>query len=214
MAEVCIEQIMSRLVEVVQYYPKPLMDAMREKSNDPFKILIGTILSARTRDAVVEQVIQRLFQRISVADDFLPMATTEIEKLIYPVGFYREKAKHFKQLPIVLNKLFSGQIPQTMDELLKLPGVGRKTANLVLILAFDKPAICVDTHVHRICNQIGYISTQTPLETEIKLREMLPQKYWKVYNSTLVAFGQNICKPVKPKCEVCPISELCAFFNM
>ena len=133
----------------------------------------------------------------------------EIEKLIYPVGFYKTKAKHLKQLPIILKQEFNNKIPETIEELIKLPGVGRKTANLVVTIAFNKPGICVDTHVHKIMNRIGYIETKTPYETEMRLRDKLPKKYWKTINSILVAFGQNLCTPISPHCSNCPINKYC-----
>ncbi len=133
-----------------------------------------------------------------------------IERLIYPVGFYRTKARHLKRLPGVLRERFGGRVPDTVEELTELPGVGRKTANLVVALGFGKPAICVDVHVHRITNRLGLVSTRTPLETEMELRRILPVRYWRTWNSYLVAFGQTRCTPRRPRCDGCPLAVWCA----
>ena len=204
-----IDHIIEKLSEYTQTVHTPILDLVKVQTNDPFKILVGTILSARTKDQTTAQVLEKLFKKVKKADDFLKLDIKEIEKLIFPIGFYHQKAKYLKELPDILNKRFAGEIPQTIEELTTLPGVGRKTANLVMILAFDKPAMCVDVHVHRISNRIGYINTKTPAESEKALRAKLPLKHWKTYNSILVAFGQNLCKPINPKCEICPINLLC-----
>jgi endonuclease III len=206
-------QIISKVIETLQQYVKtihtPIIDLIKVQSNDPFKILIGTILSARTKDKTTAQVLSKLFKQVKNFDDFNNYSVKEIEELIYPIGFYRQKALYLSIIPKVIKDKFNGQIPQTIEELIELPGVGRKTANLVMILAFDKPAMCVDVHVHRISNRLGIIKTNTPYESEMKLREILPVKYWKIYNSILVAFGQNLCKPIKPQCDICPINQYC-----
>ena len=204
-----IEVIISKISTYTKSVNTPIMDLVKIQTNDPFKILVGTILSARTQDKTTAKVLEKLFQKVNKADDFLSLSLKEIEDLIYPIGFYRQKAVYLKNLPIVLNEKFNGQIPENIDDLVKLPGVGRKTANLVMILAFDKPAMCVDVHVHRISNRLGYIKTKTPAESEVALRKKLPVKHWKIYNSILVAFGQNLCRPVNPKCEICPVENLC-----
>ena len=185
------------------------MDLMKVQTNDPFKILVGTILSARTNDVITARVLEKLFRKVDKAIDFEALSIEQIEELIYPIGFYRQKAKYLKELPSVLNDRFNGKIPNTIEALLQLPGVGRKTANLVLVLAFDLPGICVDVHVHRISNRLGYVETDTPTKTEIELRKILPKKHWKTINSALVAFGQNLCRPINPKCKSCPVSEYC-----
>ena len=157
--------------------------------------------------------MRRLFAKAK-GDCFAPedlerLTAGEIEKLIYPVGFYHDKARHLKELPKVLKEKFGGVLPNTVEELCELPGVGRKTANLTVAVGFDLPAICVDVHVHRICNRLGLIRTKTPFETEMTLRKILPVKYWKTWNSHLVSFGQTRCAPVRPKCEGCPIAQHC-----
>lgn len=188
----------------------PVIELIQAQTNSPFKVLVGTILSARTKDETTAQAVRKLFAVVNDHNDLRKLSIHEIEKLIFPVGFYHNKAKHLKKLPDVLDSEFAGIIPQTIDELCKLPGVGRKTANLVVTIAFDKYGICVDIHVHRISNRLGLIKTKTPLESEIKLREILPKRYWKTWNSHLVSFGQTRCKPIGPKCNQCPIEKYCS----
>ena len=187
----------------------PVIDLVAAQTQDPFKVLVGTILSARTQDQTTAEACLRLFQRVQRPADLRQVPLAELERLIFPVGFYRTKAQHLKQLPDVLDAKFGGRVPQTVEELCELPGVGRKTANLVVVLGFKKPGICVDVHVHRICNRLGLIHTRTPLETEMTLRKILPLRYWKTWNSYLVAFGQTQCRPVHPRCPTCPIRKVC-----
>ena len=211
----------------------PIIELVEAQTHDPFCVLVGTILSARTKDACTAGAVKRLFAaglaRRAVgtgprpvgigpaaasmgpfnADDLERLSVAEIEKLIYPVGFYRDKARHLKELPRVLREKFGGVLPHTVEELCELPGVGRKTANLTVAVGFDLPAICVDVHVHRISNRLRLVQTKTPLETERTLRQLLPVKYWKTWNSHLVSFGQTRCGPVRPKCAGCPIRNYC-----
>lgn len=187
----------------------PIIEFIQAQTGSPFKVLVATILSARTKDETTTQVVRKLFKVVSCPDDFRHIPLAKLEKLLHPVGFFRVKAKHLKTLPDVLDKEFGGRIPETIDELCKLPGVGRKTANLVVTVAFDKHGICVDVHVHRITNRLGLIQTKTPLETEMRLREILPKRYWKSWNRQLVSFGQTLCKPIRPQCERCPITAFC-----
>ena len=191
----------------------PIIELIEAQTHDPFCVLVGTILSARTKDACTTAAVKRLFAT-AAGEHFAPsdlerLEEAEIERLIYPVGFYRDKARHLKKLPIVLRERFGGVLPNTVEELCELPGVGRKTANLTVAVGFDLPAICVDVHVHRICNWLGLVKTKTPLETEMELRRILPVKYWKTWNSHLVSFGQTRCDPAHPKCTGCPISQFC-----
>ena len=188
----------------------PVVDFIQAKTQDPFKVLIATILSARTKDDTTTKVVTKLFEVIKTYRDIDKYSEAEINKLIYPVGFHNAKAKHLKQLPQVLQDRFNGIVPSEIDDLLLLPGVGRKTANLVRAIAFNLPAICVDVHVHRISNRWGYVLTKTPFDTEMALRQILPEKYWIMYNSYVVAFGQNLCTPRKPRCFECPIYKYCA----
>jgi len=187
----------------------PIVDFIKVQTEDPFKILVATILSARTKDEMTSEVCRRLFKTVGTLNALRNVSAKRLEKLIFPVGFFRTKAKHLSQLPAALDQRFGGKIPQTVEELCELPGVGRKTANLVVAQAFNKPAICVDVHVHRICNRLGLLVTKTPLETEMALREILPERYWITWNSFLVSFGQTRCKPVRPKCSNCPIHGYC-----
>ncbi len=187
----------------------PIIEFIQAQTGSPFKVLVATILSARTKDETTTQVVRKLFKVVTCPDDLRRISLPGLEKLLHPVGFFRVKAKHLKALPDVLDREFGGRIPETIDELCKLPGVGRKTANLVVTVAFDKHGICVDVHVHRITNRLGLIQTKTPLETEMRLREILPKRYWKSWNRQLVSFGQTLCKPVRPQCERCPITPFC-----
>ena len=193
----------------------PIIELIEAQTHDPFCVLVGTILSARTKDACTAGAVKRLFNtearrhRAFTAESLERLSQREIEKLIYPVGFYHDKARHLKALPKVLKEKFGGVLPKTVEELCELPGVGRKTANLTVAVGFDLPAICVDVHVHRICNWLKLIKTKTPLESEMALRKILPVKYWKTWNSHLVSFGQTRCNPVRPKCVGCPIAEFC-----
>ena len=192
-----------------QAHNAPIIELIQAQTNSPFKVLVGTILSARTKDETTAAAVRKLFKKVNTPADLGKLSEQQIEELIFPVGFYHVKAKHLKQLPDVLNREFGGKIPNTIEGLCKLPGVGRKTANLVVTVAFDKYGICVDVHVHRICNRLGLLQTKTPLETEIKLREILPRRYWKGWNSYLVSFGQTRCRPVRPQCHGCPIAKYC-----
>lgn len=191
----------------------PIIELIEAQTHDPFCVLIGTILSARTKDACTAGAVKRLFAAARgerfAPEDLERLEEEEIARLIYPVGFYRDKARHLKELPRVLNEKFGGILPKTVEELCELPGVGRKTANLTVAVGFDLPAICVDVHVHRICNRLGLIKTKTPFETEMELRRILPKRYWKTWNSHLVSFGQTRCAPVRPRCSGCPLAGFC-----
>ena len=195
----------------------PIIELIEAQTHDPFCVLVGTILSARTKDACTAGAVKRLFSAETQrrgGKPFRPeslerLSVEEIEKLIYPVGFYHDKARHLKELPKVLKEKFGGVLPHTVEELCELPGVGRKTANLTVAVGFDLPAICVDVHVHRICNWLKLVKTSKPVETEMALRKLLPVKYWKTWNSHLVSFGQTRCDPVRPQCSGCPIARFC-----
>jgi endonuclease III len=187
----------------------PVVEFIAIQTKDPFRVLVTTILSARTKDETTSQAAQRLFQTVRNMSDLRAIPEQELARLIFPVGFYRTKAKHLKQLPAALDAKFGGAIPSTVEALCELPGVGRKTANLVVSVAFNKPAICVDVHVHRICNRLGLLVTRTPLDTETTLRAILPRRYWITWNAYLVSFGQTVCAPLRPKCGICPIRKYC-----
>lgn len=204
-----IERFLATLEQEVKGYRVPVVDLIGVQTADPFRVLIATILSARTKDEVTALASQRLFMRVADPEQLAGLGQEEVQKLIYPVGFYKNKARHLIQCCRLLVDNYQGRVPETLEDLLSLPGVGRKTANLVLSVAFDIPAICVDTHVHRIMNIWGYVKTKNPLETEMALREKLPKAYWQRVNSLLVAFGQGLCRPVSPHCDRCVLLEAC-----
>lgn len=199
---------LARVEKSLEQRTPPAMVKIGQKA-DPFRILVGCLISARTRDEVTEAACSRLFQRIKTPRSLLKLTARQLEKEIYPVAFYRNKAKALKSLSSDLIERFEGRVPETLEELLTLQGVGRKTANLTLILAFDGMGICVDTHVHRIANRWGYVETDTPEQTEHALREKLPKKHWQRINELLVGFGQTICKPLSPMCSQCPVDKHC-----
>ncbi len=188
---------------------KPPIVTEVSKERNPFKILISTIISLRTKDEVTRVSSQRLFQIADTPEKMRKLKSSSIEKAIYPAGFYKIKANNIKKASSIIVDRYRGVVPDTLEELLELPGVGRKTANLVVTLGYHKPGICVDTHVHRISNRLGYVKTRTPEKTEFSLRERLPKEYWIEYNDLLVTFGQNICTPVSPFCSMCKIYEYC-----
>ncbi len=189
----------------------PAVEKISQSSQeDPFQVLIGTLLSARTQDATTAAASARLFARAATPQAMRTLTVKQIEKLIYPVSFYRHKAKHVKETCAILVDKFGGVVPGTIEELLTLPGVGRKTANLVLILAFGSVRnICVDTHVHRISNRLGWVTTKLPDETEHALYESTDRRWWPIINLYLVTWGQNVCRPVYPRCGECVIAKWC-----
>ncbi|MGH7886180.1 MAG: endonuclease III domain-containing protein [Thermodesulfobacteriota bacterium] len=207
------DEDISTVIEILKERSKnwdvPIVTLTAISSKDPFKVLISTILSLRTKDETTAEASRRLFEKADTPRKILKLSEKELQKLIYPVGFYRVKAKNILDICSILIKNYKSQVPDNLDELLKFNGVGRKTANLVVSLGFGKPAICVDIHVHRISNRLGYLKTKNPFETEMKLREKLPRKYWIDYNSVLVAFGQKICRPVSPICSECAVENYC-----
>lgn len=176
---------------------------------DPFRILISCILSLRTKDEVTYPATERLFALASGPEGMLKLPQAAIAKAIYPVGFYRRKAKQIRAISNILLMRYGGRVPDTIDELLLLPGVGRKTANLTVTLGFGKAGICVDTHVHRIANRLGWVATKTPDATEAALRLVLPKRWWIPINETLVRHGQQVCKPISPICSACPVARRC-----
>jgi len=187
----------------------PIVSQLAHERRNPFEILISTLLSLRTKDEVTAAATERLFTLASTPEEMLRLSEAEIQKAIYPVGFYRNKAGTILHVCRELIARFHSLVPETLEELLTLKGVGRKTANLVVSLGFNGAGLCVDTHVHRISNRLGYVRTKTPEETEFALREKLPVKYWSRYNTLLVAFGRNTCRPVSPLCSDCPVAAFC-----
>ena len=204
-----IHVVIRRLKTSSKGWVLPAVSQVGERTRDPFQILISCLLSLRTKDQVTGQASARLFARARTPQQLLALPLKSIRKLIYPVGFYRTKAKRIHQICQHLLGRFLGKVPASLEELLTLPGVGRKTANLVLTVAFGKLGICVDTHVHRISNRLGYVKTKTPEQTEMALRAKLPKRYWIQYNDLLVSFGQTLCRPVSPWCSRCPIERYC-----
>jgi endonuclease-3 len=192
----------------------PWLEGFAARSRDPFRVLISCILSLRTQDKTTASAAERLFRLASTPEAVLSLSGKTIEKAIYPVGFYRVKAGTIKDISREITEKYGSQVPDTLEGLLTLKGVGRKTANLVLTRGFNKYGICVDTHVHRIINRWGLIATNKPDETELTLRRILPRKYWKDLNAVLVAFGQHICQPVSPFCSKCTIRKYCKRRNV
>ena len=192
----------------------PIVSALSEEKESPFLILISTVLSSRTKDEVTAKAIEKLASMAATVEDMLKLSEEEIAQAIYPVGFYRTKARTILQICRELVDRFNSKVPDTIDQLLTLKGVGRKTANLVLTLGFNKEGLCVDTHVHRISNRLGYVRTKTPEETEFALRSKLPREYWAEYNTLMVAFGRHVCVPISPFCSRCPVAQYCERVNV
>jgi len=203
-----IDKIISILKKEIKKFEEPIVtEISREK--DPYKVLISCLLSLRTKDKVTELASKRLFELAKTPEQMVKLSKKQIERAIYPVGFYKRKALTIKKISKDLIEKYNSKVPDNIDELMKLKGVGRKTANIVLVHGFDKLGIPVDTHVNRISNRLGIVKTKTPEETEFELRKILPKKHWKDYNNLLVTWGQNICLPVSPKCSECAISKYC-----
>lgn len=204
-----IDQVIRILKEETAQFFTPIVTEVADTSADPFKVLISCIISLRTKDEVTAQASRTLFELADTPEKMVNLSEKRIQKAIYPAGFYITKSKTIKQLCRTLIEQYNATVPDELDELLKLKGVGRKTANLVLTLGFRKSGICVDTHVHRISNRLGWIATSTPEQSEFALREFLPKKYWIRYNDLLVSYGQNVCKPISPLCSRCRIARYC-----
>lgn len=181
----------------------------QQEKNDPYLVLIGTLLSLRTKDETTEKAMEKLIKRAKTPQELLKIPEEELQKLIYPVGFFRIKSRTLRDVSEIIINKYGGQVPDSIDELLTIKGIGRKTANLVITEGFGKPGICVDTHVHRISNRLGVVSTKNPHETEESLRRVLPKQYWIIYNTLLVTFGKRICKPISPLCSTCSLSQIC-----
>lgn len=205
-----ISSVIRILKRECKWFKEPVVTNISRK-RDPFRVLISTVISARTKDDVTAKASSQLFAVADTPGKVLTLTVPAVAKLIYPAGFYKTKARHIKQICRILLKKHKGKVPMDLDSLLTLPGVGRKTANLVLGLAYGIRAICVDTHVHRISNRLGYVSAETPQKTEAVLMKKLPKRYWIVYNDLLVTYGQNVCRPVGPKCNQCPIAKYCDY---
>ncbi|OQX56027.1 MAG: endonuclease III [Candidatus Cloacimonas sp. 4484_209] len=208
-----IKKVIQILKKEVNKWKTPIVGRIEEQTKDPYRVLISCILSLRTKDATTEKASMKLFALADNPYQMVKKSPLQIRKAIYPVGFYNRKAFTIKEISKILIEKYNGVVPDTLDELLQLPGVGRKTANLVVTVAYKKQGICVDTHVHRIVNRWGYVKTKNPMETEMALRKKLPSQYWLTFNDLLVTYGQNLCKPVSPKCNECRISKFCDFYK-
>jgi endonuclease III len=204
-----IHHIIKILKKELDLGEMPIVSHLAENERDPFMILISTLLSLRTKDEVTAEATDRLFALASTPAEMLKIPQAKIAETIYPVGFYRNKAETIHHVCRELIDRFGSKVPDNLDDLLSMKGVGRKTANLVVTLAYGKEGICVDTHVHRISNRLGYIRTKTPDETEFALRDKLPHRHWIIFNTLMVAFGRKTCKPVSPLCSTCPIRQYC-----
>ncbi len=204
-----VDEVLRRLRAVAPAWNAPVVTFIALQSRDPFRVLVSCLLSLRTKDETTGPASQRLFALADAPQKMLELKERDIERAIYPVGFYRTKAKTILAISRDLIERYGGKVPDDLDELLTLKGVGRKTANLVLTQGFGKAAMCVDTHVHRISNRWGYVRTKDPHATEMALRRKLPREHWMYYNDLLVAFGQTLCQPLSPKCSLCPVAEYC-----
>jgi len=204
-----IDEAMELLTEAVRYWETPAVTIVSQREGNPFKVLISCILSLRTHDRTTGPASARLFSLADTPEKMAALLPDDVEKAIYPVGFYRTKTITILNICRTLLGSYQGRVPDDLDELMRLKGVGRKTANLVVTLGFGKDGICVDTHVHRICNRWGYVSTKNPEETELELRKKLPRQYWLRINDLLVTYGQNQCTPISPKCSSCPLTKMC-----
>lgn len=203
------QKVLTRLNRVVSRWDAPVVTLVARTGEGPFRVLISCLLSLRTKDETTAVAVEKLFARAVTPEAILAIPEKELQQLIYPVGFYRVKAKVLHAVSRQVLERFGGRVPDTIEGLLELSGVGRKTANLVLSQGWGKDGICVDVHVHRISNRLGFVRTRTPEETEMTLRKKLPVRHWRTINQILVAFGQNHCRPVSPLCSSCPVADAC-----
>ena len=212
-----MQKILSGMMNTMNSVKPPRMTALRElheaETGGPFSILIGTILSARTKDESTTKVVKALFLKYKNAKELSNAKLKDVEKIIKPIGFYHVKSKRIIEVAQIIDSQYKGIVPDDLDTLVTLPGVGRKTANCVLVYAYEKPAIPVDIHVHRISNRLGLVDTKTPEDTEQELMKKIPKKFWIEINDTFVMYGQNICKPINPMCDVCKIKRNCKYYK-
>ena len=204
-----IHRIIRTLQRTSRQWNPTAVSAVAQDSRDPFQVLISCLISLRTKDAVTAEASARLFRLARTPDGMRELPVARIARAIYPAGFYRTKANTIKGISRTLLEKHDGRVPDDLETLLTLKGVGRKTANLVLTVGYGKPGICVDTHVHRISNRLGIVKTKTPEQTETALLQVLPSRYWILLNDLLVTFCQNVCKPISPLCSACPVNTLC-----
>lgn len=213
-----IENILNRMETTLNYLENlsrrtALKELQIEEDNDPFKILIGTMLSARSRDETTSKIVRKLFQKYKNVLELANADLNDIKSIIYSIGFYNTKSERIKKVSQIIVEKFHGIVPTKIEDLLALPGVGRKTANCVLVYAFNKPAIPVDIHVHRISNRIGIVKTQNVKKTEEELIKIVAKEYWLILNNIFVTYGQNICLPIGPKCQICSLKGICNFYT-
>ena len=212
-----MKRILQGMMNTMNSVNPPRMTALKKlheaETGGPFSILIGTILSARTKDETTTKVVNVLFSKYKNVKALANAKLKDVEKIIKSIGFYHIKAKRIIEVSKIINSKYKDKVPDNLEKLVELPGVGRKTANCVLVYAFDKPAIPVDIHVHRISNRLGLVETKTPEETELELMKKIPEKFWLEINDTFVMYGQNICKPISPMCNVCKIKKICKFYK-
>ena len=212
-----MEKILRGMIETMNSVKPPRMTALKklhEAETGPFSILIGTILSARTKDETTTKIVKALFSKYKNPKELANAKIKDVEKIIKSIGFYHVKSKRIIEVAKIINTKYKGQVPDNLETLVQLPGVGRKTANCVLVYAYEKPAIPVDIHVHRISNRLGLVDTKNPENTEQELMKKIKKKYWLDINDTFVMFGQNICKPISPMCDVCKIKKNCKYYNL
>lgn len=206
-----LQKVISILKKEFPRWNAPVVSLIAQKTGDPFRVLVCALISTRTKDEITAVVCKKLFEKVKSVEDLYLIDKDELSELLYPVGFYKNKALFLKEIAKELKEKYDSKVPDKLEELLRLKGVGRKVANLVLAEGYGIPAICVDTHVHRITNRWCLVKIKKPEETELQLTKILPEKYWIEFNKLLVAFGQTICKPVKPLCHICPIREYCEY---
>ena len=204
-----IRELIETLREFIKRFKEPIVTEVARRRRSPFAVLIATLISLRTKDDVTREASQRLLALADTPEKMVQLPIPVLEEAIYPAGFYRTKAQRIHDICEILIDKYGGRVPDTLDELVKLKGVGRKTANLVITQGYGKLGICVDTHVHRISNRLGLVKTKTPDKTEMALRKILPKEFWIEYNDLLVTFGQNLCTPISPFCSRCPVTHLC-----
>ncbi len=211
-----MKKILSGMISTLNSVKPPRITALQElhdAETGPFSILIGTILSARTKDETTTKIVKALFSTYKTPRELANAKVKDVEKIIRSIGFYHVKSKRIIEVAKIIDKKYKGKVPDDLDTLVKLPGVGRKTANCVLVYAYEKPAIPVDIHVHRISNRLGLVNTKNPEETEQELMKKIQKKYWLEINDTFVMYGQNICKPISPMCNVCKIKKSCKYYK-
>ena len=212
-----MKRILNGMVKTMNSVKPPRITALQDlhdaEDHGPFSILIGTILSARTKDESTTRIVKDLFKVYKNSKQLANAKIKDVEKIIKSIGFYHVKAKRIIDVAKIIDSKYNGSVPDDLEKLVELPGVGRKTANCVLVYAYEKPAIPVDIHVHRISNRLGIVQTKNPEETEFELMKLIPKKYWIEINDTFVMYGQNICKPISPMCDVCKIKNLCKYYK-